>query len=420
MEVDSIADGGELLPPIAFRTAVMVPSQTELLLTTVPLAVAAFPAKAGNALMRTLGNVEPLADHKHLKRVRKAPDDGSLLEVILCALPSSAPAKDGSSGADGTPGAAAGGDGAAAADAAGDQPAELPLQQLPAELQALYSQHGGVRLRLMHGAAVPPQTRAQWEVWTKLWPITWRIPENGTPVTEETPVDERTQRYFEHHMRRAIEMAAASRLDNAAIIAQPPSLVSLAEAVDGTMLHPLRHAAMAVVAVAADRDLALWPPTTTVAQEAEGAEGGGLGGLGAAAQQQEEAAAAGEGGEVASKRPRLGDGSAPTQQPVAVGMTSDAMEPAAVLTAVTAGTRPYMCTGYDIFLVREPCIMCAMGLVHSRVQRVIYCQSDPQHGALGGRQRLHACKSLNHNYEVFRMERLPAAAAGGAATEQTS
>ncbi|KAG2432908.1 hypothetical protein HXX76_008638 [Chlamydomonas incerta] len=418
MEVDSVADGGELPPPIAFKTAVMVPSQTELQLTTVPLAVAAFPAKAGNALIRTLGTTEPLADYKHLKRVRKAPDDGSLLEVILCALPHAAPAAAASSSADGASGAAAGADGTAAADAAGEQPEQLPLEQLPAELQALYSQHGGVRLRLMRGAAVPPQTRAQWEAWTKLWPITWRIPENGTPVTEEQPVDERTQRYFEHHMRRAIEMAAASRLDNAAVIAQPPSLEALAEAVDGTMFHPLRHAAMAVVAVAADRDLALWPPTATAAQPGEGAEGGGPGGLGAAAQPPEEESKAAEGGEGASKRPRLGDGAA---QPAAAGVAVDAAaaSASAAAAAASAGSRPYMCTGYDMFVVREPCIMCAMGLVHSRVQRVIYCQPDPQHGALGSRQRLHACRSLNHTYEVFRMERQPAAA-GGVAPGQAS
>ncbi|KAG2448821.1 hypothetical protein HYH02_006172 [Chlamydomonas schloesseri] len=411
MDVDFVADGGELPPPITFKTAVMVPSQKELQLTTVPLAVAAFPAKAGNALMRTLGNVEPLADYKHLKRVRKAPDDGSLLEVILCTLPGSGEA---SSGADGASGAAAAADGTAAA---AEQPGQLPLERLPAELQSLYSQHGGVRLRLMHGAAVPPQTRVQWESWTKLWPITWRIPENGAPVTEETPVDERTQRYFEHHMRRAIDMAAASRLDNAAVIAQPPSLVSLAEAVDGTVFHPLRHAAMAVVAVAADRDLALWPPsaTFTAAQEEQEqgreAEAGGMGAgaAGASSQQPEEAVATTEGGKVANKRPRLGDGSTAPQQPAVVGMAVEVSGGSASAAALaSAGSRPYMCTGYDIFLVREPCIMCAMGLVHSRVQRVIYCQPDPQHGALGGRQRLHACKSLNHNYEVFRMERQPA------------
>jgi tRNA(Arg) A34 adenosine deaminase TadA len=33
--------------------------------------------------------------------------------------------------------------------------------------------------------------------------------------------------------------------------------------------------------------------------------------------------------------------------------------------------------------------MCAMGLVHFRVARVIYCCQDSQFGALGGKFRLH-------------------------------
>ena len=32
----------------------------------------------------------------------------------------------------------------------------------------------------------------------------------------------------------------------------------------------------------------------------------------------------------------------------------------------------YYLTGYDLYIFREPCIMCAMALVHSRVRRVFY------------------------------------------------
>lgn len=47
--------------------------------------------------------------------------------------------------------------------------------------------------------------------------------------------------------------------------------------------------------------------------------------------------------------------------------------------------------------------MCSMGLVHSRLARVVYSQADKQHGALGGKMRLHAQRSLNHHYLVYHM-----------------
>lgn len=62
---------------------------------------------------------------------------------------------------------------------------------------------------------------------------------------------------------------------------------------------------------------------------------------------------------------------------------------------------PYLCTGYDVYVTREPCTMCAMALVHSRASRVFYgCSSEA--GALGTLIKLHTLKALNHHYEVFK------------------
>ncbi|KAM3681507.1 hypothetical protein ACJW31_12G002700 [Castanea mollissima] len=69
----------------------------------------------------------------------------------------------------------------------------------------------------------------------------------------------------------------------------------------------------------------------------------------------------------------------------------------------SVAARPYLCTGYDIYLVWEPCIMCAMALVHQRIRRIFYAFPNPNAGALGSVHRLQGEKSLNHHYAVFRV-----------------
>ncbi|XP_030078147.1 tRNA-specific adenosine-34 deaminase regulatory subunit ADAT3 isoform X2 [Microcaecilia unicolor] len=69
--------------------------------------------------------------------------------------------------------------------------------------------------------------------------------------------------------------------------------------------------------------------------------------------------------------------------------------------ASSSSILPYICTGFDLYITREPCIMCAMALVHSRIQRVFYGAPSPD-GALGSRYKIHTQKDLNHHFQVFR------------------
>ncbi|KAI0513654.1 hypothetical protein KFK09_009684 [Dendrobium nobile] len=66
--------------------------------------------------------------------------------------------------------------------------------------------------------------------------------------------------------------------------------------------------------------------------------------------------------------------------------------------------RPYLCTGFDIYILWEPCVMCAMALVHQRIRRIFYAFPNPIAGALGSVYNLQGEKSLNHHYSVFRIQ----------------
>jgi tRNA-specific adenosine deaminase 3 len=63
--------------------------------------------------------------------------------------------------------------------------------------------------------------------------------------------------------------------------------------------------------------------------------------------------------------------------------------------------RQYLCSQFDAYLTIEPCSMCSMALLHSRIGRVIYGSSNPLLGGLGGKFFIHTEKSLNHHFEVY-------------------
>jgi len=69
----------------------------------------------------------------------------------------------------------------------------------------------------------------------------------------------------------------------------------------------------------------------------------------------------------------------------------------------------YLCTGYECFLSQDPCIMCAMALVHSRIKRVFVCCDSnlPQCSQCNDRafqtHKLHILSNLNHHYEVWKL-----------------
>ena len=62
----------------------------------------------------------------------------------------------------------------------------------------------------------------------------------------------------------------------------------------------------------------------------------------------------------------------------------------------------YLCNGCTAILVREPCIMCSMALLHSRIACVIYAVSNPTSGGLGSKFSVHCEPRLNHHFHVYK------------------
>ena len=63
----------------------------------------------------------------------------------------------------------------------------------------------------------------------------------------------------------------------------------------------------------------------------------------------------------------------------------------------------YLCTGMDVYMTDEPCVMCAMALLHSRVRRAVYRRRDSEMGGLGSAESVHALASTNHRFRAWRV-----------------
>src|SRR3954452_13914294 len=70
------------------------------------------------------------------------------------------------------------------------------------------------------------------------------------------------------------------------------------------------------------------------------------------------------------------------------------------LTQAEATVGDWRLVDCDLYVTKEPCVMCAGALVHVRVRRVIFGCADPRSGAGGGLINLLQHPSLNHHCEI--------------------
>jgi len=378
-----------------------VPSRELDELQLVDVVAARIPNRLANQLIRSLGAHMPIPALKHLKRVRKLDNQADHLDIILCP-PITGPARgDGIDQLGIVSGMAAPGAMQSQATASDSATRPASTDMLPAEVGQLVSQHN-LELFMVQVPALAAQTRGQWEQWSVHWPMAYKVPDGKAPPSgDELLASAADQAYFEQQMAAVISMARAAGACNAARIVDPVSKVVIAEGVDCRHEHPLDHAAMVAVRAAAARDLTLWPPEpSSPPDEQQPAQ---------PSSSQHPPAADGSPSHMSlPKRQKLGDGvaqagvSARGQEGGGSSLPGEGIQGES-RSGVSVLPKPYMCTGYDCFLVSEPCIMCAMGLVHSRLARVIYCHADVAGGALGGRTHLMKQRSLNHHYQAYHV-----------------
>ncbi|KAI3469576.1 hypothetical protein Pfo_026239 [Paulownia fortunei] len=387
-----------------------IPEKSQILphlQTTVDVLASAIEPKHANTLVRKLNHIAPLEGLRHVKRVRRTCVDGgkSELFVILCT----APGNDGESNC-------------------------MPEDVL--ELVNTY-QLSTFTTKVCKYAA---STKEEWEEQCKLWPTSFHPPTYN--IDGITGFSEEDSFSVSNFMKLAVRTAKSGTLVvNAVVIVDPSTRQVIASSCDQVLScdaltnstswescctkqpeattqydankmekdpilllksssteakrsykdvsclhpwgwleqqshissdswHPLRHAAIVAIENSAARDRRLFP----------------VNGQGAEFAQEDYKVSSPTGSLL--KRQKVKDDERMDYH--RNGLQCDS-------------TRPYLCTGYDIYFVWEPCIMCSMAIVHQRIRRVFYAFPNPSNGALGSVHRLQGERSLNHHYAVFRV-----------------
>uniref|UniRef100_UPI00358FF300 probable inactive tRNA-specific adenosine deaminase-like protein 3 n=1 Tax=Myxine glutinosa TaxID=7769 RepID=UPI00358FF300 len=220
---------------------------------------------------------------------------------------------------------------------------------------------------LVHIAETAPCTRHQFEEASLHWPTCFREDQKLERLLSDEPLNPSEKANVEKHMRCALEAARQGQLcgfePSGAVMVDPASDTVIAVAHDcRTSQMSLLHASMVAIDLVAKSH--------------------------------------GAGAYSCTKYPAC---KFLTPVNSNVGLQSSHLTSALAITKDKGEnlSAPYLCTSYDLYLTHEPCVMCAMALVHSRIGRVFYGVPSAD-GALGSAYRIHVHGSLNHRFDVYR------------------
>jgi tRNA-specific adenosine deaminase 3 len=214
----------------------------------------------------------------------------------------------------------------------------------------------------------PARTRTEFDAMKQLWPIALNL--TPTPVEEEQGYADEEIEWIQRHLMAALEQAQIAGslgfLPIGCIIVDPSTQLIQGAAHDvrpdhlcrksmcgcdmetkstliqtNPAINPLRHAVIECIDAVAEK------------------------------QRTEEA--------VKRKRPLSDDGHRPQKSDL-----------------------PYLCTTFDAYVTREPCVFCAMALLHSRIGRVFFIDQNTAAGGFSTHFGLHDKRKLNHRFRVFQ------------------
>eukprot|EP00388_Colpodella_angusta_P004678 GDKJ01015152.1.p1 GENE.GDKJ01015152.1~~GDKJ01015152.1.p1 ORF type:complete len:310 (+),score=13.52 GDKJ01015152.1:232-1161(+) len=207
-----------------------------------------------------------------------------------------------------------------------------------------------------------PFTKEQAAEWSKVWPITYRKP-NWDPIV----LSSEEEQLYTQMIRTAINSGKKGSVSGESsgcgcVIIDSKNRI-VADTYDRRLKHPLEHGVMRAIDEFSKLILE---------------EQGNCAGLG-----------------------RIG------HCPLEENADDSAKRQKTIENSIEETHRPrtmddqYLCQGTKVFVSHEPCVMCSMALVHSRVDLVVYANPWSVWGGLGSFEQLHSTTQLNHKFRVL-------------------